>query len=1246
MNQDSETTIGQEDDASLDRLGTEIDAHDSGTTADSEKRRPGRPKGSKNKTTLEREAAELQDGSDEATANEQQTKRLVGRPRKVPVVTGPAVIRSGTTTVAGSDPTGTGIIPPIFHRRLNRAVASQSPTITSNQETSSSAPTSALPISQTSVREETLLPHDDPSRKISLNAPDDDGLDPNVATGEGVGSDDDDDFGIGVEIDDDSENPSVGRRPPPLFVMRIFNKHLEFIKQHTSGAGNHVTSDIYRRSKSFWLPKADTFFLLYDENISPTSLYNPRFFYWDPLLLVDEIPCPKLGCLGRLTRYGLSQRPRRVVGMEDCFWLIAKQIGKVEGERVFEGLLSITNSKGQLRQHSLVPTKAQSCFTNALTGMRNSILTFGLSEPKVFFTDNMADKPMLERHFPSLLDGVSPITRDGHLPKLKLPEDVTITVLAKSNDINDAIRTIVDGAGDDELLTVALDTEWNVDLDARRRGIPDHRRTAILQIAHRRKIWIFQIIEHVAAGNFPAQLSTFLANPQVRKVGRNIALDLQGLEEANKESIPYVGGLDLAKLAKEKGVIKDARISLPDLCAKVLEHQTEKDPSVRVNSEWTNSELAEAQVMYAALDAWVSLEGFPELDAMAVPVPVLFSPIPPNPGLEVFIYQEDRTRIIARGRISDALDKAFDGINVTKTHVLIVVDEVYVPAAMIAQHHQRELKSFGTTPFSIVCKKIQIRTFVPSFIPETPTSSIPSPTLPIADPAILIEDQPIHSLDVDLSRFERLDIGFRNNPEEGTADTRSTTQHDEVGKAECEKILRWLEREVSWPGVVRSCVLEGVFHVFRMIYIPRTHGLRVTFSRALRDAIFLPDAEWLARLAPPMTWDECSRSHPSFIKTHCKFTIPPPGHLLPVVTRVVQDYGDLRDATSGDPLFSPNAWKTIKDVLEIVKLGCVSDPPDTGTFNTSGQRYRGHFDLWIINKRQRLINSDLTRVLVPGSRPLAGWVNAELYSQTKVFGVLSIPRNVQASSGMLPFDPGHKLESRACLARKRDVWFAALTVHTSEEKKLFSTLMDTDTAFRELDWPTAVRRWNTEANGMTVFYKVRTQRKSDCRALTSMLFNLEVEPKCKRAVMATATVRKAVDRTVHHKGRLLHIPALPSISANVNSTPTAGELPPEEQPSGASASRIVPLDVGRRTFSRKRTSSEIDDGDGTPADEEPKRIRSRRACAKCGRGEGCKGSASSHKCTNPCQDCGKAECQGRNNRSRKRPCPNIAESDE
>ena len=48
----------------------------------------------------------------------------------------------------------------------------------------------------------------------------------------------------------------------------------------------------------------------------------------------------------------------------------------------------------------------------------------------------------------------------------------------------------------------------------------------------------------------------------------------------------------------------------------------------------------------------------------------------------------------------------------------------------------------------------------------------------------------------------------------------------------------------------------------------------------------------------------------------------------------------------------------------------------------------------------------LTSRVIPGSKPLAGWVNGNLYKPTaEVFGILPLPNDVHQESSMQEFDP-------------------------------------------------------------------------------------------------------------------------------------------------------------------------------------------------------------------------------------------------
>ncbi|KAK0477552.1 hypothetical protein IW261DRAFT_1632885 [Armillaria novae-zelandiae] len=150
--------------------------------------------------------------------------------------------------------------------------------------------------------------------------------------------------------------------------------------------------------------------------------------------------------------------------------------------------------------------------------------------------------------------------------------------------------------------------------------------TAIVQLAYKDTIWIFQ-------------------------------------EESGVKQ-PFAGGVDVAHLAKRKGVVKNTQISLADL------------------PDWHSDELSSEQLCYAALDAWASLKVYEELEQMQVPGEVIAF----TPRQDIFLCQDD-TNIVARGHISLHSDyKSFEGINITPTHILIKITKIFVPGAIISTH--------------------------------------------------------------------------------------------------------------------------------------------------------------------------------------------------------------------------------------------------------------------------------------------------------------------------------------------------------------------------------------------------------------------------------------------------------------------------------------------------------------------------------------------------------------------------------
>ena len=85
-----------------------------------------------------------------------------------------------------------------------------------------------------------------------------------------------------------------------------------------------VDDDVfYSQVQNFWLPqKAGWFQMLQARTLGPEALYNPRWFYWDPLELV-KIKCPNYSsCQSFLARNTIWKCPQRCVDLDSCFWMI------------------------------------------------------------------------------------------------------------------------------------------------------------------------------------------------------------------------------------------------------------------------------------------------------------------------------------------------------------------------------------------------------------------------------------------------------------------------------------------------------------------------------------------------------------------------------------------------------------------------------------------------------------------------------------------------------------------------------------------------------------------------------------------------------------------------------------------------------------------------------------------------------------------------------------------------------------
>ncbi|KAF9529747.1 hypothetical protein CPB83DRAFT_882672 [Crepidotus variabilis] len=1023
---------------------------------------------------------------------------------------------------------------------------------------------------------------------------------------------------------------------------------------------------------------------------------------------------------------------------------VTKHVAKVNGERIFNGLLTVTNEIGEIRSCNLVATKSHSQFELALVRLRESLDLYGLSPPKLFFTDNMADKAFLESSFPSLRQDIIPVEKYNDLEPFVLPSEIQILVRNETSSINAALSTIVDRIPvdeDDPELVIGYDSEWNVIISDDRTF--ERGEIAVVQIAFEKRVYLLQISEMVALRRLPEKLVMLLCNPRVRKVGRMVSSDLRQLQEAVRSSTPFIGALDLAGYAKERHVISNARsCSLADLCAMVLGKRMNKNVSERTSAAWENVTLTDKQKVYAACDAYVPLLIYNKLSHLSVPkrLPSTLAALIP-----VLVYATDNTTIIATGHISNHFQAlTFDDIRITRTHTLVTVTSVQVPATLLTSHRKRPLLSFGEAPFEAVCLLSHLRTYDPSSFKmplrsTDSTSGVTSLTMlkPVAVDALADDSDGAYldSGDGAGSLLRELDMEDEIDAAELT---RESVAKEKDGESEAigRQILSAMPQPETWDRILHSRVLKDIFHVFNMLRLSSTHGLRKEFGRVMRDTLFIPNKEdrlrisaWGATLNPPKTFGQLVATRPAWVWRHCRRTVPPPNILFRLIQEFFDEWGPLKDATTKAPLFNQSHWKVAKQILELIRQGFISDPPDiplytligvdnaagnlpiyrcsrgtnfteggvhthlrsrlptsgasvrhvnaslcdfvlqhnlrVGTFNRTGQAYRGHYSIWLISSiQEHLVH--LSDVLIQPQH-IKGWVNGNLYLPTsEQLGILPVPDDVRTMSGMAEYDhdPLRATKTRhQYLARMQGTHKAILPIHTPAEHDLFRSLMESNPAFNSESagpiWKLAVKAWNQIADKQDgIFYKLVEQLKV---YYTQWQTSLNV----RQSLSLSSNVRKKSIKAARNPSRMDQAPQLSTRPLTLHSithgydigslltppTPMRGgqtETTRASEANPPSSSKIPPASTlllppplspppvfGPPNIPAMIAVQRVIGGIQKAKPSEKK--KKPRVCRRCGDPE-CSGRRAVKYCSNPCQDCARHDCLGRNPHRPSRKC--------
>ena len=121
-------------------------------------------------------------------------------------------------------------------------------------------------------------------------------------------------------------------------------------------------------------------------------------------------------------------------------------------------------------------------------------------------------------------------------------------------------------------------------------------KVAILQLATHTDAYLFKVKKI----GIPDKVAEILSSPDILKIGAAIHDDIRHLKQVSffKEA----GFLDLQSYVKQFGI---ESCGLSKLSGIILQHRISKSQQL---SNWENEILTDSQLIYAATDAWASLE--------------------------------------------------------------------------------------------------------------------------------------------------------------------------------------------------------------------------------------------------------------------------------------------------------------------------------------------------------------------------------------------------------------------------------------------------------------------------------------------------------------------------------------------------------------------------------------------------------------------------------------------------------------
>ena len=600
----------------------------------------------------------------------------------------------------------------------------------------------------------------------------------------------------------------------------------------------------------------------------------------------------------------------------------------MQGTRAFEGMYTVMNEYSQILGFWFVNGTSLSEIEPCLQGLNARYKLHGFEGPIFFTTDRCCDERSFFEGAASnekcpIFDSFCGLaSHDGEVDthsitinQVRLPKPA---VYIENTDVaNVTASQIINTCNG----VVSYDSEWCIG-----RG---NQKPQTIQIGLANgNTYIFKV---GSFRTFPCNLRQLLESENIKKVGCCLGSDSSRLRNLDPP-IALNGRMELARLAKNRGLIGRAQCSLSDLVMILFHCEVEKTSELRL-SDWSQS-LSEQQITYAAIDAYASMQCYlklmamPYVDPSEVPKPRLDDL---REGTKILLYPpNNRLEVVATGTVTGrhCFERSrLPGMIVSSTSSIMVEvrkgdikqPSVIVPCFDNCQS-RRSFHDILQDDSGAECDIIQLPWKISQvrIMPENVLTQVE-----IAYEQLTVEvpdlEEPADSVDPCPIEHENL---------ESTGNAPVDESRASIGDSK---------------GIYTR-VKQDILHIFLRFQhvLSRNHGVYRIFMSRLSDAFFVVSHEDVKLIK------ECLRRHGfseeqikskpwQFFKTRVRRTVPKPSALANAFKRVVDLFANVEDSKTKKPLFGKMAWNLYKTTLRHIEMGCLSDRPGVSYYFQIGE---------------------------------------------------------------------------------------------------------------------------------------------------------------------------------------------------------------------------------------------------------------------------------------------------------------------